>query len=354
MAAILEGLRTTLPGVQVLFAFLLTLPLQTAFAEIRKLEPGHWLRWKAGKIETHRYWLPEFTPKLKISEEEAIEEVTRLLAEATSLRMISEVPLGAFLSGGVDSSTVVALMARESSRPVKTFSIGFEEQDFSELKYAKRVAEHIGADGVRVEFPFDVEHGEKPILHDPDVNLGEIVQAAFARSSAWETILPPGTGLSDRFSDFVGRTTVRVGRRLAFVHRFRLDKDNLAVRRNEIDATVGGRQTYATIGYLRLDRDIDASIEDLRDREELRIGGRVRFARYWSIFGSAVIDLTDRQEDPLSIADGFDPVRHRIGILYDDDCIELGVTWRRDYETSGDARRGNTFLIRVALRNLGR
>lgn len=174
------------------------------------------------------------------------------------------------------------------------------------------------------------------------------------RLSTRAAILPPGTGLSGRFSDVVGRTNLRIGRRVSLVHRFRLDKDNLAVRRNEIDATVGGRQTYATIGYLRLDRDIDASIEDLRDREELRIGGRVRFARYWSIFGSAVIDLTDRQEDPLSIADGFDPVRHRIGILYDDDCIELGVTWRRDYETSGDARRGNTFLIRVALRNLGR
>ena len=79
-----------------------------------------------------------------------------------------------------------------------------------------------------------------------------------------------------------------------------------------------------------------------------------RFARYWSIFGSTVIDLTSRQEDPLSLADGFEPIRHRLGILYDDDCIELGLTWRRDYETSGDARRGNTFLIRVALRNLGR
>ena len=104
----------------------------------------------------------------------------------------------------------------------------------------------------------------------------------------------------------------------------------------------------------RLDRNIDPSIEDLRDREEIRFGGRVGFARYWSIFGSAVIDLTSRREDPLSVADGFTPIRHRLGILYDDDCIELGVTWRRDYETSGDARRGNSFLIRVALRNLGR
>ncbi|MDM7923130.1 MAG: asparagine synthase (glutamine-hydrolyzing), partial [Pyrinomonadaceae bacterium] len=118
----------------------------TAFEQIRKLEPGHWLKWKAGEIETHRYWRPDFSKKIKISEAEAIEETTRILRESTRLRMISEVPLGAFLSGGVDSSTVVALMAQESSQPVKTFSIGFEEQDFSELKYARRVAEHVGAE----------------------------------------------------------------------------------------------------------------------------------------------------------------------------------------------------------------
>ncbi|MGQ0543120.1 MAG: asparagine synthase (glutamine-hydrolyzing) [Blastocatellia bacterium] len=119
---------------------------QTAFKQIRKLEPGHWLKWKGGKIETHRYWQPDFSKKIKISEKDAIEETTRILRESTRLRMISEVPLGAFLSGGVDSSAVVALMAQESSQPVKTFSIGFEEQDFSELKYAKRVAEHVGAE----------------------------------------------------------------------------------------------------------------------------------------------------------------------------------------------------------------
>jgi asparagine synthase (glutamine-hydrolysing) len=119
---------------------------QTAFKSIRKLKPGHWLRWKNGEIETERYWQPDFSRKIKVSEAEAEEETLRILRESTRLRMISEVPLGAFLSGGVDSSVVVALMAEASEKPIKTFSIGFEEQDFSELKYAKRVAEHVGAE----------------------------------------------------------------------------------------------------------------------------------------------------------------------------------------------------------------
>jgi len=168
------------------------------------------------------------------------------------------------------------------------------------------------------------------------------------------SILPEGTGLSDRFSDFVGRTTIKFGRRFSLVHRFRLDKDSFAVRRNEIDATVGGRKTYAEVGYLRLNRDIPATLEDLRDREEIRLGGRLQFARFWSLFGSTVIDLTDAREDVSSSADGYEPVRHRLGITYADDCLEMGVTWRRDYQTTGDFKGGNTFMFRVALKNLGR
>jgi LPS-assembly protein len=202
-------------------------------------------------------------------------------------------------------------------------------------------------DGVRVTY------GADWTLDLPSVSLRTTIGQSY-RLSNRAAILPPGTGLSGRLSDIVGRTNVRIGRMVSITHRFRIDKNSFALRRNEIDATIGGRRTYATIGYLRLDRDIDPAIEDLRDREEIRFGGRIGFARYWSIFGSAVIDLTSRQEDPLSQADGFSPIRHRLGILYDDDCIELGLTWRRDYETSGDARRGNSFLIRVALRNLGR
>jgi asparagine synthase (glutamine-hydrolysing) len=118
----------------------------TAYRAIRKLEPGHSLRWRAGEIKIERYWQPDFSKKLDISEQEAGERTIEILRDAVKVRLMSEVPLGAFLSGGIDSSAVVALMSEESSTPVKTFSIGFEEQDFSELHHARRVAEHVGAD----------------------------------------------------------------------------------------------------------------------------------------------------------------------------------------------------------------
>jgi LPS-assembly protein len=115
---------------------------------------------------------------------------------------------------------------------------------------------------------------------------------------------------------------------------------------------VGNQRTYAEIGYLRLNRDI-TSLEDLQDREELRVAGRIAFAKYWSAFGSGTFNLTDREEDPLFTADGFQPLRTRLGIAYEDDCFELAFTWRRDFATTGDARRGNSFQLGLAFRNLG-
>ena len=119
---------------------------RTAYQAIRKLEPGHWLLWRNGEIKTERYWQLDFSRKISVSREEAGERLIELLRESVRIRLMSEVPLGAFLSGGIDSSAVVALMAEESSEPVKTFSIGFDEQDFSELHHARRVAEHVGAE----------------------------------------------------------------------------------------------------------------------------------------------------------------------------------------------------------------
>ena len=168
------------------------------------------------------------------------------------------------------------------------------------------------------------------------------------------SIFPDGTGLTDRFSDIVGRTRIRFGRFIDLTHRYRVDKDSFAIRRNELDLTVGTNLTYAQIGYLRLNRDIAPTVEDLRDKEELRLAGRWQFQRYWSVFGSTVLDLTGKDEDPLSLADGYEPVRHRLGITYEDDCLELGVAWKRDYERIGEFRKGSTFSINFALKGIGR
>ncbi|MGB3721691.1 MAG: LPS assembly protein LptD [Pacificimonas sp.] len=165
------------------------------------------------------------------------------------------------------------------------------------------------------------------------------------------SILPKGTGLDDNFSDFVGRNTLRIGRRFDLTHRYRLDKESFRLRRNEIDLTIGGRRDYLTVGYLKLDRDI--GIEDLADREEVRAGGRLQLARYWSAFGSVIVDLTDAEEDPTSGADGFEPIRHRIGLTYEDECFRFGFTWKRDYVSDRDFERGNSFLISVSLKTLG-
>jgi len=119
---------------------------QTAFRGIHKLEPGHTLVWQNGDARIERYWTLDFKTKLDISEEEAGRRAIDLLRDAVRARLMSDVPLGAFLSGGIDSSAVVALMSELATEQVKTFSIGFDEQDFSELKHARRIAKRFATD----------------------------------------------------------------------------------------------------------------------------------------------------------------------------------------------------------------
>lgn len=204
----------------------------------------------------------------------------------------------------------------------------------------------------RIENGLRMVYGIEWSLQRPGMQLNAVIGQSY-RFNDKSDFLPEGTGLGNRTSDVVGRIDLKLRNFIRYTHRFRLDKDNLAVRRNEVDVTVGGRQTYAQVGYLRLNRDIGPEIEDLQDREELRVAGRVRVARYWSVFGAAVVDLSNAEEDPRLQSDGFEPIRTRLGLAYEDDCLELGLTWRRDFIQVGDAQRGDTFLLRIALRNLG-
>ena len=117
----------------------------TAFERIDKLPAGHLLEYRNGRVDVRQYWdVPAYGIARPSSEEECLEELEQKLAEAVRIRLISDVPLGALLSGGVDSSIVVALMARASSGPVKTFSIGFRAERFNEAEYARMVAEKFG------------------------------------------------------------------------------------------------------------------------------------------------------------------------------------------------------------------
>lgn len=119
---------------------------RSLFKGVRKLPPGHFLRWRDGRTDIVKYWEIGATEPFRGTGDDAARGLRAVLADAVRSHMVSDVPLGAFLSGGVDSSIVVGLMAEASNRPVQTFSIGFDEPQFDELEHARRVAGHFGTD----------------------------------------------------------------------------------------------------------------------------------------------------------------------------------------------------------------
>ncbi len=258
--------------------------------------------------------------------------------------------IGAFAGGTQRLTPRVQFVAAPRTR---NFAIPNEDSRAIDLDTSNLFALNRFPGYDRFEDASRVTYGLDWSLAFPGLTVNTTVGQSY-RVDARAGLFPVGTGLSGRFSDIVGRTEVRYRDLVSLVHRFRLDKSTLGVRRNEIDATVGSSTTYALLGYLRLNRDISTTLEDLQDREEARLGGRVQLTRFWSAFGAVSIDLTDRAEDSFSLSDGFDPVKHRLGVQYEDDCLRLGLTWRRDYETQGDARSGNSFLLSLSLKNLGR
>jgi asparagine synthase (glutamine-hydrolysing) len=189
----------------------------TAYRAIRKLEPAHSLRWRKGEIRIERYWQPDFSSKVKIDEQEAGEQAIEILRDAVKVRLMSEVPLGAFLSGGVDSSAVVALMSEVSAEPVKTFSIGFEEQDFSELHHARRVAEHVGADHhefiVRPDalevLPTLVEHYGEPYADSSAIPTYYVAR----ETRKHVTVALNGDGGDESFAGYERYTAMRLAER---------------------------------------------------------------------------------------------------------------------------------------------
>jgi LPS-assembly protein len=201
-------------------------------------------------------------------------------------------------------------------------------------------------DGVRVTYGFNWR------LDRPSWRAMATIGQSY-RFSDQTDIVPPGTGLEARLSDVVGRFELRFRDVVQLTERFQLDKDTLQLRRNEFDATIGSHRTYFEVGYIALNRNIPLIYEDLQDSKELRVSARAAFAHYWSLFGSGIVNLTTKADDPINGGNGFQMIRHRLGLAYTDGCLDLAVTWRRDYVTTGDAVRGNSFSLTLSLKNIG-
>lgn len=115
---------------------------ETLFKGVKRLLPGHFLTWRDGEIKIQKYWDLRFEPKLEnLSDADYIERWRELFEEAVRLRLMADVPLGMFLSGGIDSSAIAAVMSQMVSEPIKTFSVGFKEREANEFEYARLVAE---------------------------------------------------------------------------------------------------------------------------------------------------------------------------------------------------------------------
>jgi asparagine synthase (glutamine-hydrolysing) len=276
----------------------------TAYQRIRKLPPGHLAEFKNGTLQVERYWdLPEYGTRTIVSEEECLEELERRLAEAVRIRLMSEVPLGALLSGGVDSSVVVALMARASSSPVKTFSIGFENQAFNELEYARVLARK-----------FETDHHE--LIVDPDL---------------WETLQKVTCMMEEPFGDSSMVPTYHVSR-MARQHV------TVALAGDGGDELFAGYDRYA----VNLNRQYSDSIpgwvgEQYRNHVYHRLPDTLRGRKLsWNLS----LQSRDRYLDGIS----FLSACHRDRALFSEDFLSLAarlsdpLTQFRDYYDHAPAK----------------
>ena len=187
----------------------------TIFRGIRKLPPGHVAVWQDDRLEVQPYWRPDFNVERSISEADAVAELRGLLTSAVKMRMQSDVPLGAFLSGGVDSSLVVALMQQQSAEKIKTFTIGFPVKEYDETAHARRVADHLGTDHTEYQVTPDaldilsklVWHYDEPFADSSAVPTWYLSQLTRQKV----TVSLTGDGGDELFAGYSRYIAVRLG-----------------------------------------------------------------------------------------------------------------------------------------------
>jgi asparagine synthase (glutamine-hydrolysing) len=180
-----------------IFTFWMTLPPRTAFKGIHELPAGHFMLVKNGNIRIEQYWDPDFTPSESIhSEERYAEELRELLIDATRLQLRADVPVGAYLSGGIDSSVITALIKNFTDTPLRTFSVTFDDEAFDESSYQRQMIDHLETDHSDIRctysdigsiFPDVIWHTEKPIVRTAPAPL--FMLSKLVRKSGYKVVL---------------------------------------------------------------------------------------------------------------------------------------------------------------------
>jgi len=252
------------------------------FTGIHKLAAGHLLEFEDGRITIRQYWdLPAYDTHTPKSEEECLEELEHRLFEATKIRLISDVPLGAFLSGGIDSSTVVALMARASSGPVKTFSIGFKKDDFNEAKWARIVADRFGTEHHEMILEPDVVQTVEHLTSSLEEPFGDssMLPTYYVSQMARQhvTVALSGDGGDEMFGGY-DRYRIHAGRRIferipAWARKFYRDHvfprvpNTMRGRAYSYNASLSWQERYVDqLSFLpSFERDTPILSEDFRE-----------------------------------------------------------------------------------------
>ncbi len=191
------------------------------FKKIRKLPPGHFLIFRDHGIKTRKYWDVDFDSDDGCLTDEGLQELIR---DAVKLRLVSDVPLGAFLSGGIDSSTIVGLMAGAMDRPVKTFSIGFEDQSYNELNYARTVAQKFNTEHTEFIIQPDAVDLVEKLVYFLDEPLGDFsifptyLVSKMARD--YVTVVLTGDGGDELFAGYDTYIADKIAARLGFLPGF--------------------------------------------------------------------------------------------------------------------------------------
>ncbi|MCK5042279.1 MAG: LPS assembly protein LptD, partial [Sphingomonadales bacterium] len=247
-----------------------------------------------------------------------------------------------FIQVGKDHSQIIEPIVDIIGAPQQTPSdaIPLEDSRTFELSDSNIYSDNRFPGIDRYEGGTRINYGVRWQLNSGRFN-SEVFVAQSYRLSNEESFFGAGSGLEGKFSDIVGRIEASVDDSARIIYRFRIDKDDAAFRRNEVDAVFGKGDNLLSVGYYKLNRGTD--FIGLEDREEIRVAASYEVKDSWTVYGDVIRNLTN----------GYEPIAHQLGLRYRDECLEFSLAWKKSFTTDRDILPGNSIMFRINLKHLG-